>query len=66
MYNDSDFREIYQKFQPKIVPYLCRLLGNQDAEDIAQEVFAKVSRGLEGFKGQSKSTGFCFYEAEFR
>jgi DNA-directed RNA polymerase specialized sigma24 family protein len=42
MCDDPDFRDIYQKFQPKIVAYLRRLLGNQDAEDIAQEVFAKV------------------------
>ena len=53
MRDDPDFKEIFEEFQPKIVPYLRRLLGNQDAEDITQEVFAKVSRGLESFKGSN-------------
>jgi RNA polymerase sigma-70 factor (ECF subfamily) len=60
MCKDPDFKEIYEEFKPKIVPYLCRLLGNQDAEDIAQEVFAKVSRGLESFKGQSKLSTWIY------
>jgi RNA polymerase sigma-70 factor (ECF subfamily) len=60
MCDGTDFREIYQKFQPKIVPYLRRLLGNQDAEDIAQEVFAKVSRSLDSFKGQSKLSTWIY------
>ncbi len=60
MYDNPDFKEIYQEFQPKIVPYLRRLLGNQDAEDIAQEVFAKVSRGLDSFKGQSKLSTWIY------
>ncbi len=60
MNQHPDFKEIYQEFQPKIVPYLYRLLGNQDAEDIAQEVFATVSRGLESFKGQSKLSTWIY------
>jgi len=60
MNQHPDFKEIYQEFQPKIVHYLRRLLGNQDAEDIAQEVFAKVSRGLESFKGQSKLSTWIY------
>jgi RNA polymerase sigma-70 factor (ECF subfamily) len=60
MREDLEFKEIYEEFQPKIVPYLRRLLGNQDAEDIAQEVFAKVSRGLESFKGQSKLSTWIY------
>lgn len=60
MCEDPDFKEIYEEFQPKIVHYLCRLLGNQDAEDIAQEVFAKVSRGLKSFKGQSKLSTWIY------
>ena len=60
MCEDPDFKEIYEEFQPKIVHYLRRLLGNQDAEDIAQEVFAKVSRGLESFKGQSKLSTWIY------
>jgi RNA polymerase sigma-70 factor (ECF subfamily) len=53
MRNQSEFREIYQEFQPKIRHYLKRMLGDQAAEDIAQEVFAKVSRSLDSFKGIS-------------
>ena len=60
MCEDPDFKRIYEEFQPKIVHYLRRLLGNHDAEDIAQEVFAKVSRGLGGFKGQSKLSTWIY------
>ena len=60
MCEDPDFKEIYEEFQPKIVHYLRRLLGNQDTEDIAQEVFARVSRGLESFKGQSKLSTWIY------
>lgn len=57
---EPEFKELYKEFQPKIVHYLSRLLGNQDADDIAQEVFAKVSRGLASFKGQSKLSTWIY------
>jgi len=55
-----EFEEIYQEFQPKIRQYLVRLIGEQDAEDMAQVVFAKVSRGLASFKGQSKLSTWVY------
>jgi len=55
-----EFEEIYKEFLPKIRQYLARLLGEQEAEDIAQEVFAKVSRGLDSFKGQSKLSTWVY------
>lgn len=60
MVENPDFKKIYQEFQPKIVQYLSRLVGNQEAADVAQEVFAKVSRGLETFKGQSKLSTWIY------
>lgn len=60
MSDEPDFNEIYQEFQPRIVPYLRRLLGNRDAEDIAQDVFAKVNRGLKSFKGQSELSTWIY------
>jgi RNA polymerase sigma-70 factor (ECF subfamily) len=53
MHNQTEFGEIYQEFQPKIRHYLSRMLGDPAAEDIAQEVFAKVSRRLDSFRGKS-------------
>ncbi len=55
-----EFEEIYEDFQPKILNYLSRLIGPDEAEDTAQEVFAKVSRGLESFKGQSKLSTWVY------
>ncbi len=55
-----EFDEIYEELQPKIRNYLSRLLGDQEAEDSVQEVFAKVSRGLESFKGQSKVSTWVY------
>jgi len=54
------FEEIYEEFQPKILNYLARLVGPNEAEDLAQVVFAKVSRGLAGFKGQSKLSTWIY------
>ena len=54
------FEEIYAEFQPKILNYLTRLVGPNEAEDMAQGVFAKVSRGLASFKGQSKLSTWLY------
>ncbi len=48
-----DFNAIYAEFYPKIVGYLKRVVGESEAEDAAQEVFVKVSRSLESFRGES-------------
>ena len=60
MNNQLEFEEIYQEFQPKIRRYLSRMLGDQAAEDIAQEVFAKVSRSLDSFKGKSSFSTWIY------
>ena len=54
------FEEIYAEFQPKILNYLARLVEPIEAEDMAQVVFAKVSRCLAGFKGQSKLSTWIY------
>jgi RNA polymerase sigma-70 factor (ECF subfamily) len=55
-----EFEEIYEEFRPKILNYLARLMGPDEAEDLAQVVFAKVSRGLASFKGQSKLSTWVY------
>ncbi len=49
-----DFEKIYQDLYPKIVGYLRRLVGDHDAEDIAQETFVKVGNALHNFRGESR------------
>lgn len=53
MGGEPEFNAVYMEFRPKIVRYLARLAGNDEAEDLAQEVFVKVSRGLKDFRGES-------------
>jgi RNA polymerase sigma-70 factor (ECF subfamily) len=60
MRNQTEFKEIYQEFEPKIRHFLSRMLGDQAAEDIAQEVFAKVSRSLDSFKGKSSFSTWIY------
>ena len=55
-----EFEEIYEEFHPKILNYLSRLMGPNEAEDTTQVVFAKVSRGLDSFKGQSKLSTWIY------
>lgn len=56
----KDFSDIYKKHYPKVLHYLARLVGEQEAEDVAQVVFEKVSRGLTDFKGEAKLSTWIF------
>jgi len=48
-----DFREIHDTLRPRVLRYLARMAGEAEAEDLAQEVFEKVSRALENFRGDA-------------
>jgi RNA polymerase sigma-70 factor (ECF subfamily) len=48
-----EFDSVYQEFQPRIFRYFARLVGDDDAQDLAQETMVKVSRGLDSFRGES-------------
>jgi RNA polymerase sigma-70 factor (ECF subfamily) len=60
MRTEINFREVYKEFQPKILHYLSRLMSPEEAEDVAQEVFEKVNRSLDGFKGKSKLSTWIY------
>ena len=57
---EIDFNDVYEEYHLKIRHYLSRLTGQQEAEDITQEVFEKVSRGLKSFKGESKLSTWLY------
>ena len=50
---DQEFHDIYMSFNEKIRRYLARIVGETEAEDLAQEVFVKVSCGLKDFRRES-------------
>jgi RNA polymerase sigma-70 factor (ECF subfamily) len=47
-----NFSEIYKAYSGKIVLYLARFVGRNDAEDLMQEVFIKVHNSINTFKGE--------------
>lgn len=58
--NESNFQKIYKTFQPRILRYLTRLVGKNEAEDLTQEVFIKISRGLKDFRGKSQLSTWIY------
>jgi len=57
---ENNFSDIYSEFYPKITHYLTRLVGEHEAEDVAQTVFEKVNTNLSTFKGESKISTWVF------
>jgi RNA polymerase sigma-70 factor (ECF subfamily) len=55
-----DFQDVYAEFQPKILRYLARMVNDSDAEDLTQEVFAKVSAALQKFRGESQLSTWIY------
>lgn len=58
--SERNFSDIYKEFYPKITHYLTRLVGEHEAEDVAQTVFEKVNNSLSTFKGEAKISTWVF------
>jgi len=56
----SEFNEIYDAFQPKILHYMARMVGEDEAEDLTQEVFTKISRTLNTFRGEASLSTWIY------
>ncbi len=58
--NDPQFPNLYEVFQPKILRYLTRLIGEAEAEDLTQEVLIKVNEALPDFQGKSQLSTWIY------
>jgi RNA polymerase sigma-70 factor, ECF subfamily len=55
-----DFREVHDTLRPRVLRYLARMAGETEAEDLTQEVFAKVSRSLSNFRGDANISTWVY------
>jgi RNA polymerase sigma-70 factor (ECF subfamily) len=55
-----DFQEIHREFRPRVLRYLARMVGEAEAEDLTQEVFAKVAHALGAFRGESNLSTWIY------
>lgn len=60
MSDQRDFTSVYAEYYPKIAGYLRRLVGDADAEDVAQEVFLKINRSIDSFRGESSLSTWIY------
>jgi RNA polymerase sigma-70 factor (ECF subfamily) len=54
------FRALYDAHHARVTRMLVRLVGPQDAEDLAQAVFAKAAKALPGFRGEAASSTWLY------
>jgi len=57
---ELDFQEIYSTFQPRILGYLSRMVGAEEAEELTQEVFVKVDKALKEFRGEAQLSTWIY------
>lgn len=60
MVANRKFKAIFEEYHPRILLYLTRIIGPDEAEDLAQEVFDKINRGLEGIQEKSKLSTWTY------
>lgn len=53
MPEELDFQSIYEQHGAAILRFLRRMVGEADAEDLAQVVFERANRSLKDFRGDS-------------
>lgn len=54
------FQNIHDTYQAKLFRYLSNLIDEYEAEDLIQEVFAKVSANLDAFRGESSVSTWLY------
>lgn len=60
MVSNQTFNEIFDEYHPRIIRYLKRIVNPDDAEDLSQEVFDKINRGLNKFQGRSSLSTWIY------
>ena len=55
-----EFNKVYDAFQPKILRYMARLVGENEAQDLTQEVFVKIIRTLNMFRGEASLSTWVY------
>ena len=59
--DERAFREMVLTYQQPVFNLIYRLLGNeQEAEDVAQEVFISVFKAIDGFRGDAKLSTWLY------
>ncbi len=58
--NKADFQIIYNEYREKIFRYISRMIGEDEAEDLTQEVFIKVDRGLENLREKENLSAWIY------
>jgi RNA polymerase sigma-70 factor, ECF subfamily len=54
-HDERAFNELVEAYSPRVYRLVARMLGRrEDAEDMAQEVFVQVFKGIGQFRGESK------------
>ena len=59
-YDTADFDRIYDEHHVRILRYLTRMVGAQDAEDLAQEVFIRAAKAYEDFRHEAKTETWLY------
>lgn len=57
---EPTFEQVYNLYFQRVLSYLKSVVGENDAEDIAQETFVKVHKNLNQLKDMSKLTAWIF------
>ena len=65
MTSEYEFSTIYDEYYQKIIRYLTRIVGPNDAEDVAQDVFDKINRNLSDFQEKSKLSVWIYRIATY-
>jgi RNA polymerase sigma-70 factor, ECF subfamily len=55
-----DFQAVHDRYRPRVLRYLTRLVGAGEAEDLTQSVMLKVSSSLAGFRGESNLSTWIY------
>ena len=59
--SDPDpFRNLYKANHERVRSLLARMVGPQDAEDLAQTAFAKAAKALPSFRGEAQGSTWLY------
>jgi len=56
----AEFQRVHDTFRPRVLRYLTRLVGERDAEDLAQTVMLRVNSGLPQFRHDSSLSTWIY------